>query len=538
MKREFYKNQNFVFAISFIAVLFLQLWKAKQGKGFSDEYYYITEGLRVVQGDALFTDNWAIAQLIGVFIAPLVKLYISVHGNTDGIVLFIRYCYVAQTMLVGLLIYLKFKKYGYQAIFASIIYLLFTPFSVMALSYNTMGPAFLIVALLLYPENGQSKARFFACGMFMAFVVLNNPYMIFLYVFLTIVMFINKRIVSFKSWLWISLGAFSIAAIFILFILSRASLKAVLSSLQYLVDDAHSTNFVRTFIRGCAILVYKYGICSILFAIEIIAVLFIRKKADYSKRNFMLASCFVSLFSTCYITLIQPYSIEYGGYSLILFPYALLGFFAMILFEQDRYLVSCYLASVFHAAMIAMSTNVGPTSYCGYLIFASTIAALFLKRCEIKFDYVTITLIGFLLFYKITSIYGGDSSFENAVKLKGGALEGLQCNESAADSYYLSLQDVNAINEMEEENVILITWNTWEYLSVNKRIATDRTYLYFYDTTQYTNAEDEYYLTHLERFPALMYVDYTTPYLSLDDAWLQQFEKIAELNKGVVYKRQ
>ena len=92
------RTQDLLYAGVFTAVLLVQLWKARQGMGYSDEQFYVTIGRRFATGDRMFADDWHIAQMIGFFLTPLYELYTAVHGGTDGILLGFRHYYVALTM--------------------------------------------------------------------------------------------------------------------------------------------------------------------------------------------------------------------------------------------------------------------------------------------------------------------------------------------------------------------------------------------------------------------------------------------------------
>ena len=56
----------------------------------SDEAFYISVPVRLMNGDGLFTDEWHLSQLSSVLIYPAVRLFTLITGGTAGIILFIR----------------------------------------------------------------------------------------------------------------------------------------------------------------------------------------------------------------------------------------------------------------------------------------------------------------------------------------------------------------------------------------------------------------------------------------------------------------
>ena len=56
------RTQDLLYAGVFAVVLLVQLWKARQGMGYSDEQFYVTIGKRFALGDRMFADDWQIGR--------------------------------------------------------------------------------------------------------------------------------------------------------------------------------------------------------------------------------------------------------------------------------------------------------------------------------------------------------------------------------------------------------------------------------------------------------------------------------------------
>lgn len=55
-----------------------------------DESFYLSVPYRLLNGDAVFTDEWHVSQLSGLLLLLTMKLFLSVVGSTEGIILFFR----------------------------------------------------------------------------------------------------------------------------------------------------------------------------------------------------------------------------------------------------------------------------------------------------------------------------------------------------------------------------------------------------------------------------------------------------------------
>ncbi len=523
------RKKDIIFGFVFLLILILQIWKAHIGTGYRDEHFYISLGYRFYQGDALFYDDWHIAQMIGFFITPLYTLYRNIFGSNEGIVLGFRYYYIVFTMLVGLCIYIRFRsKYNIYAIFASSVYMLYTPLSIMALSYNTMSVGFLLLSLLSYKK--ENYIRLFISGFLYACAVVNTPYLVLCY--LAIIYFFIKKKLNLKEFLSITLGIFVVATTFFVFVFSRESLSTFLSSLKYLVDPSHSTNIFVLFAKNGAKLIIAFGPVFALLLFELIY--FWKNKANLNNKvmNVLLT---ISLFSIIYISFIHPYQKTLGGHALALFPIALLGI--IILWNKDDYQYEklIFFTSIFHAFVISISSNVGPRSYCSPLITADMIVMLLFKDIDCTTYLKNLTkyfLIAILVYYKITNVFCGTDEYN--VKIEKGPLKGLYDRQKDIDEYYQTLNDIEYINSLEGEYINCTTYNTWEYLASNKICAANSTYIYFWYFDQYENAFDLYHSIHHDK-DAWIYIDDVSE-LNNETEWISQFIKVEDLENGSLYR--
>ena len=135
-----------------------------------DEAFYLSEAYHLVLGGKLFIDFYSIAQLAGLFTYPFLKLFLYIKGNTDGLFLFSRYLYfvVCFFCLIGISSLLRFKFTYPIALLISSVCVLFVPFNIHGLSYNTLAMLFLTCSLFagFYAvAQCQADKRIYVCGL-------------------------------------------------------------------------------------------------------------------------------------------------------------------------------------------------------------------------------------------------------------------------------------------------------------------------------------------------------------------------------------
>ena len=91
---------------------------------------------------------------------------------------------------------------------------------------------------------------------------------------------------------------------------------------------------------------------------------------------------------------------------------------------------------------------------------------------------------------------------------------------------------------MPGDSALLVTWNSWEYLSLKKKIAANSTYIYFWEAEEYLDCLEEYKRIHLSKYPAYVYLDRSnTPYdFTGEEAWFQNMTFVNDLDAGTLYQ--
>ena len=155
----------------------------------------------------------------GFLLYPAVKLYLLLFGNTEGILLRFRILFTLVWAAGALFFFDRLRRFSnVGAALASLVFLLYTPFGIMALSYNSMGILLLLSACVLAATaNTQRNAAWLLSGLFFAGAVLCCPYLLLLYVLGTLAavwMALRKKRGALRCWLLFSAGS---AILFLVF---------------------------------------------------------------------------------------------------------------------------------------------------------------------------------------------------------------------------------------------------------------------------------------------------------------------------------
>ena len=362
---------DIIFSALFGAALVFALWKCPFGFGSYDDAFYLTIPHRLSMGDVLFDDEWHVSQMAGLITTPLVWLYRTITGSTDGILLAARYAYVVFHALVSLFYYLRTKKYGLASIAAALSWFLFAPYDIMALSYNTMAMDFILLSgvLLAAAEKRWCWALSGAC---LAAAVLCCPYFAaawFLYAAGVGLSALWRRrrpagdgavsILAPSRLLWLTAGTAAVAALFLLYILCTCGVRGVLNNLPYILSDPEH--------QGISPLVKLqnawYGLvhCHPLFQFVLTGflVLLLALLLDRGRKTrravYLTASCVLTLasYALFWSEAVDTY------YNAIMLPMLFVGLTAFLLCQKPPWelFATLFLGGIVYAVAVTLGSN-------------------------------------------------------------------------------------------------------------------------------------------------------------------------------------
>lgn len=337
-------NRNYIYTVVFV-IVFGVIWcilfvKCKYGYGNIDETLYIQLAHRLIQGDALIVDEWTEVQWFSYLLFPIMRIYTIFFKTSEGIVLSFRYIYTFVWGIACLAIYLELKKKNHLgAILSSLFFLLYVPYGIMGLSYNTFGLLFLVLSCVInLSEN--SKISNIISGSFYAFAVLCHPNLVFLSIYYLIYFLFIKK--DKKQMLFFIAGILIQMVIFLVFIFSRASLSEMIQAFSIGYSREVSDKFrVIDNIKSWFVGLFGKGNAYIILFIILVSFISI---FDKNKHKY----CIVILISIS-ILIIYMYINHYVTMNYLVFPFALA---APFLFQLNNGKIKDFLYSLWIPGLI------------------------------------------------------------------------------------------------------------------------------------------------------------------------------------------
>lgn len=566
------KNQDIAAALCFIAAVVFFIWKARYSYGHEDESYYYTVAQRLFLGDALLTDEWHLAQWFTLFTYLPFKAYVSLAGSTDGIILFFRYLFVGFQGAVSAVIYCRLRKYGIYSILAGIIFFLHIPIIYfMSLSHNTIGLAFvMLTGVLMATIKKPGKVMLFFIGLLTAGAVLCNPSTVFLYILFTVFMTAfeltknkKRRLFSFseqsfsvKSWFWITVGISALAAIFLIFLFSRASLKEILDNLPKLFTDpvyqitsaGYGNQNVITIHRSLFIIIAFSPVLFSVYGILMVAIAFDKKRICH--RPLYLAIVSAVFFAYVLQIVLSP---TLPGQNLFfwMFPFALLGLTCYSLLEakDKRLFTFLWILGALYGICLDFSSDFAPWSSSFGLVVSDIASVIFIKNIidemlkqngksvdpvlinmKNEFKKQTMQKVVVVILFSTLLLQAGFEFYIDAdinrysseyfyngywpitekldTTIETGPLKGLKTTAHTVNLYNKMINDLDEIKKANSSGAVLITgYFPWAYLYLNLPYAT-----YSADITSYIGNRrlPQYYSLHPEKVPKYIYVSKVT----------------------------
>lgn len=380
-KRGSWRTWDVCFAVLFLAIFCLYLYKLPLGIPSGDEAFYLTVPKRLLQGDALLADEWHGSQLTAFLTAPLMALRDLLFPGSQGIVLQWRYFYLAVHALVSVTVYLRLRGEGYFGALAAALLFLFTPYDIPSLGYNTLAVDMVSLSgTLLY--TARSRWAWLAAGLAFAAGVLCTPHLVLVfacYALGTLVWCLVKRDRELlKNGLCFWGGCALLAAALFLFLFSRATWEEMWAALPYIfADPAHDP-----FPSGQKLRLYG---AALLLAcgkwIWAMAGLCVAAALDRGRRKRSFFYFLLGALLTAVMELRSIPGLLTESYHYPLVPPVLLGTLCFILTEKRnvRLFLTLFLMGVGETVAVHLASNQWVLSITAFCIIPDLAALLFLR---------------------------------------------------------------------------------------------------------------------------------------------------------------
>ena len=479
----------------FILIFAFLVWKCRYGYAHVDETFFLTIPLRLCKGDCLIVDEWHPSQLFGFLLYPLMKVYLWITNNsTEGIMLNFRYIYTVVWGANALFIFFRLKSKSLPgAMFSAFFFMLYAPFNIMALSYNSLGIMLLLDAcILIYTSEKAAGLQQCVAGFLYAGAVLCCPYLIALYILFTVIALLcRKSIRNITSvWLMVTLGCAVMFAFFCLFvfIMRRTSLSDFLRSVPELFKDPKhvpqsiiqvTINYVRYIVKSNRII----HACLIIIA----ATMVISKLKKKAAVGFIVTICMIIVTQIYYllqnsfsnflmfpINLIVPYCVLYSKKKEIRWPFwmiwlpGLVYTYCINIGSDQRFFAISSASTVMTAASVMIMFAFLPE-----LKQEEENKTLLRRTVSI----MTALLLGLQfcseLYTRYSQIYWEDDGMPaQTVMADTGTEKGILVTPERYDQYITEEKDMAAIrDDASVSNLLILSKNTNLFLSAGKDIA-------------------------------------------------------------------
>ena len=500
-----YKWQDYLFIALMAGGLIFAFWKCVYGFGGNDEAFYLTVPQRFNMGDALIKDEWHLSQMSGFLLMPFVWLFTTITGSTQGIILAARVLYILFHATVSVVIYSRIRKYGYVSVFASVLYFIFTPYDIMAMSYNTMGLDFVTLAgVIMGTASYKKKLPLIISGVAFAAAVLCCPYLAVAYILYGICVlihtFIKNKDTKFilkselfagKTFLFFSIGIFALAAVFLIFALTRVRIKEIIDYLPYLMTDpehpqiALGTRFGMYFnsIYNC----HSHFKIALFSYIAMMVIMIIDRKRKYHRSLYLIVTTAIVIF--CYVLLLPE--LTYATYNAIMFPLIFIGITSYILCENKPkpLFASLFVLGIIYSFAICFSSNqyfyvismvITSSNIASYVFLAQLLREM--KTSQDNIEYAvwvkrgSFLFVAFMIFlqaaFQITvkaehCFWESGNTSNLTAQIQNGPAKGIYTNVNNCNTYEQIYSDLQYYKSKPKDKILFLTAKTWCYLAVD-----------------------------------------------------------------------
>ncbi len=516
-----------LFALLFSACLVFLLWKCRYGYAYMDEAFYLTVPYRLCRGDSLLLHEWHLSQLTGFLLFPAMRLYLALFGGTVRILLHFRILFTVVWGMAACFFYVRLRTFSpFGALLGALFFLLYAPFGIMALSYNSLGILLLLNACVIPATAVRRKAlQHGLAGLFFAGAVLCCPYLILLYLLFTtnaLYRTVRRRDRALlRIWLFFSLGSALLLVLFCLTVLVRVSPARLLQVLPRLFDDPEHEH--HSLLGRTRYYVESILRCNRLFLPGLIAAAGITFFARRSgKRGLGLVGiCLICVLIQLAFLLEKPYLNH------AMFPLSLIGLYGALVTDRPEVRLpfrAIWLPGAVYTYCIHLSSNqsfYAISSASAVMTVASALIAVGLLRELLETERrglpralvcgALALLMGVQFGSELTlryrSVFWEPGMSAQTVLLEEGPESGLLVSPACRDLYLTHERDMDVLRaDPRLQKVLFLSVNTHLYLSVERDMAAFSAWLSGVNEASVSRL-DAYYALLPDKRPDGIYVE-------------------------------
>ena len=250
MERTYTKRRTVAFAFLglLIAVLIIRSFFSFCQ---SDESFYAALVHRFWIGEKPVQDEWNSGQFYAPLLLPLYGAYVTVHGSTEGVILFLRLLYLVFSVLTACKLFrvMHAKTLDlFCPVTAAAIILLYSRDNISGVSYYNLcmlcGISGFCSIVRAESANtaGRKAASCLWAGILLACAVLCDPFLAPVLMLLVLATILRKR-KGREAWL-LTAGIVAMAAVYCAFLLSTAGLQAIMQYLPFVLNNPEQSSVI------------------------------------------------------------------------------------------------------------------------------------------------------------------------------------------------------------------------------------------------------------------------------------------------------
>ena len=511
----------FFLLLAGLAVMLLR--KCRYGFANIDEAFYLTIPLRLARGDALVLQEWHLSQLSAFLLVPFVRLWLLLAGGTEGMLLAFRQLYTISQLLEAVAIFFLLRKSSrISAVLGALLWCVYAPFSIMALSYNSMGIQLVTLSMLIRYRCRKGWLLTLS-GVLFACAVLCCPFLCLVWVAYALQVLVWSMLPA-ASWRpdvrnfgFFTLGIGLMAAVFLLYLFRRMSPGRLLQILPLILNDPeHGFNGLlklRT-LAGGVILCGRYrwrifaGYCALILA------------GMLCKRSEGKSLCVLGVLLLCAFHLFAMIRL-FNYINHLMFPICYAAFACYWIRREEKLKPQFYgllLPCLLYVPCLHLSSNQILFAMSSASAASMPAAVMMLVSCVSTEERVSRkrllagALAALLLFqggaqlhYRWNSVFWENGPEDQTVRIEEGPEAGLLVSEKKAALYLPRFRELQGLNSREK--VLFLSENTWYYLCGDWENAAFSAWLSGVNRDSTEKLLDYYEVNH-DKLPDFIYLDW------------------------------
>lgn len=532
-----------VFLLFWLGAIAFLMWKAHYGFADRDESFYLTIPKRILQGDAILVEEWHVSQLSGILLVPIMAIYLLFNPSAVGMMLHFRLIYVAFQAAVSLILYARLKKYSHiGALMGALIFMIYAPFGISALSYNSMGVAFFALSTVLFATREAKYGKYRGLlydaivGILFSAAVLCQPYLAALYFVYAICVIVWAVVLkrseisalSLSRLLGITIGVALSVLAFAWLLFSRTDLHTLMKAIPLILSDPEHPartlwSTVESFVWCIKTSSPIAPLCYLSIGILTITAAFDRRSKTRKTIYFTLAAAV----SVVYALKLRDWSFI----NCIMMPLNLVGVTSFFLLKKRPYplFFGVWLPTVFFAWAISATSNQGFLVISSAFSVGTLMSALFVFMFVGEFERpepqsiisavaatmscLVLLVMGLELRATLNFWDGRTEELDHVIE--NGVNRGVITSEYNKIRWERLLEDTAPLRAIEDGNVLYFSTETAMYLSDDKRSSAFSSWISIGDKEEHQIKAAlerlcDYYELCPDKFPDYIYVDIKT----------------------------